>query len=204
MDLLPVIKSLRQNRPVFHSEADFQFALAWDIKLEYSDAKIRLEVPCGTSVKGRVDIVVRFDSAVIPIELKYLRKRQSFNVNGEQFNLIDGVHDMHMHDCIKDVSRLETFRSQMSGFLKGYSIWLTNDAAYWDPNYYASYYSEFHAPQASVKSGMMSFQAGAKLNTNPQYESPITLTGTYDVDWHDYSDLGTKNGQFKFALFKIY
>ena len=203
MDLLPVIESLRRKRFIFHSEADFQFALAWEIQIKYPDAEIRLEVPSGTSVKGRVDIVVRCEGALFPIELKYLKKKQLFQVNGEQFNLVDGVHDLDMHDCIKDITRLETFQSQMSGFVTGYAVWLTNDAAYWNPAYNTSYYSEFHAPQASVKAGTMSYHASAKLNGNPRYGSPITLKGSYAVNWNDYSELGVKSGQFKYALFKV-
>ena len=109
MDLLPAIKLLRSKRSVFHSEADFQFALAWEIKRESNNVEIRLEVPSGTSVKGRVDIAVRHEGATFPIELKYLKKKQSFLVRGEHFNLVDGVHDIDMHDCIKDIALLETF-----------------------------------------------------------------------------------------------
>lgn len=43
MDLLPVIELLRQKRPIFHSEADFQFALAWEIQRLYTSTVVRLE-----------------------------------------------------------------------------------------------------------------------------------------------------------------
>ena len=203
MDLLLAIASLRQKRPIFHSEADFQFALAWEIKLLFDDAEIRLEVPSGTSAKGRVDIVVRHQGATFPIELKYLKKKQSFLVNDEHFNLVDGVHDIDMHDCIKDIARLETFQTQMDGFSAGYAVWLTNDAAYWNPKYDTTYYSDFHAPQAAVKTGTMSYQAGSKVSSHPQYGHPITLKGSYTVNWVDYSDHGVKNGLFRYALFEV-
>lgn len=185
MNLLAVIESLRRKCPIFHSEADFQFALAWKIHQEYSDVEIRLEVSCNTSIKGRVDIVVQFNGTVFPIELKYLKKKLLFQVNGEQFSLVDGAHDIDMHDCIKDIARLETFQSQMNGFTAGCAVWLTNDAAYWNPEYNASYYSAFHTPQGEVKTGAMAYAAGAKLNSNIEYGSPITLSGSYDVHWND-------------------
>lgn len=203
MDLLPAIASLRHKRPVFHSEADFQFALAWEIKRKNDDAEIRLEVPSGTTVKGRVDIVVRHEGATFPIELKYLKKKQSFLVSGEHFNLVDDVHDIDMHDCIKDIARLETFQTQMDGFSAGYAVWLTNDPAYWNPKYDATYYSEFHAPQAAVKTGTMSYKAGSKLSNHPRYGCPITLKGSYTVNWDDYSDHSAKNGLFRYALFEV-
>lgn len=203
MNLLPAIESLRQKRPVFHSEADFQFALAWEIKRLYDEAEIRLEVPSNTSIKGRVDIVVRHEGAVFPIELKYLKKMQSFLVNDERFNLVDGVHDMDMHDCIKDIARLETFQAEMEGFSAGYALWLTNDPAYWDSEYDAAYYCEFHAPHTSLKTGTMSFKPGSKMSSHPQYGCPITLKGSYTVFWNDYYDHGVKNGLFRYALIDV-
>ncbi len=37
------IKSLSKNRKIFVSEADFQFALAWEIKQNMPQAEVRLE-----------------------------------------------------------------------------------------------------------------------------------------------------------------
>jgi hypothetical protein len=34
---------LALRRPVFHSEADFQHGLAWQIQLDHPDARVRLE-----------------------------------------------------------------------------------------------------------------------------------------------------------------
>ena len=35
--------SLAAKRPIFHSEADFQHALAWEVQLAHPNAGIRLE-----------------------------------------------------------------------------------------------------------------------------------------------------------------
>lgn len=43
MDLIFPLSQLRNQRKIFHSEADFQFALAWGIQKYYPEAKIRLE-----------------------------------------------------------------------------------------------------------------------------------------------------------------
>lgn len=45
IDIEQVLKELAKKRPVFHSEADFQHALAWEIQITYPDANIRLEKP---------------------------------------------------------------------------------------------------------------------------------------------------------------
>ena len=42
------MRELAQRRPIFHSEADFQHALAWEIHALHTDCQIRLERP----VKG--------------------------------------------------------------------------------------------------------------------------------------------------------
>ena len=41
--LYDVLRSLSCQRPIFHSEADFQHALAWLIHLQHPDAIVRLE-----------------------------------------------------------------------------------------------------------------------------------------------------------------
>jgi hypothetical protein len=43
LDFPDLLARLARNRPVFHSEADFQHALAWEIHSLHPTAKIRLE-----------------------------------------------------------------------------------------------------------------------------------------------------------------
>ena len=38
-----ILEKLSLNRPVFHNEADFQFALAWEIQKFHEKYEIRLE-----------------------------------------------------------------------------------------------------------------------------------------------------------------
>ena len=68
-----VIQKLSEKRKIFHSEADFQFAIAWEIKLLYNNAEVMLECPLNVSSKA-IDIVVNLDDHVYPIELKYKQK----------------------------------------------------------------------------------------------------------------------------------
>lgn len=44
IDIATAISSLGRKRPIFHSEADLQHALAWEIHLALPDAAVRLEV----------------------------------------------------------------------------------------------------------------------------------------------------------------
>ena len=52
MELLPVIESLRRKRSLFYSEADFQFALAWEIK----DAKRSCNFEANTTSSGKTTV----------------------------------------------------------------------------------------------------------------------------------------------------
>ncbi|MCL2817385.1 MAG: hypothetical protein FWD39_03225 [Clostridiales bacterium] len=216
MDIHAVMKSLSQKRSIFHSEADFQFALAWELKCVYPECDIRLEAPFNLAdhgKKGRIDIVVRIKDAVYPIELKYLKKSLHHELCGEQFALSEGVHDMDMYDCICDIARLESFCDQLPGFHMGYAVWLTNDRAYWENGYDASYYSEFHAPHGSVKTGKMSFaQLNKRTGRPPQirgeknYKDQIDLKGSYRIEWSEYSNLDdttVRNGLFKYAIISV-
>jgi hypothetical protein len=44
-DILEAMRDLSTQRPIFHSEADFQHALAWYFHQQFPDAHIRLEYP---------------------------------------------------------------------------------------------------------------------------------------------------------------
>jgi hypothetical protein len=43
LDIHGLMQRLSKSRPIFHSEADFQFALAWRIKESMPDCEVRLE-----------------------------------------------------------------------------------------------------------------------------------------------------------------
>ena len=62
MDIVKVINSLKAKRKVFYSEADFQFALAWEIQKYYNNAKIRFE-QCHTSAKKK-EFAYRYNSSI--------------------------------------------------------------------------------------------------------------------------------------------
>ncbi len=43
IDMEEILRKLSKERPVFHSERDFQHALAWKIHEQYPDMNVRLE-----------------------------------------------------------------------------------------------------------------------------------------------------------------
>ena len=68
MNIHSIMRDLA-GRPIFHSEADFQFALAWQIKERMPDCEIRLEFPPFRRENMALDIWV--PTMKMAIELKY-------------------------------------------------------------------------------------------------------------------------------------
>ena len=72
LDLAAALAALAEERPVFHSEADFQHSLAWVIRERHEDIEVRLERPVTLDgQRGHVDIWVRDSDGEKAIELKY-------------------------------------------------------------------------------------------------------------------------------------
>ena len=120
-----VIATLAAERPVFHSEADFQHSLAWHLKLADPAARIRLET---RPVRGmRLDILVESRGRRTALELKYLVKRFHGDVGGEVFDLPDqSAHGISRYDVVKDIVRTESFVANGVAD-EGRTIVLTND-----------------------------------------------------------------------------
>ena len=155
-----VITRLSDEREIFVSEADFQFALAWQIQKQYPEAEIRLEYcPADIDMSMHVDILVRLDGLNIPIELKYFKLGCDVTVNGERFVLKNqGAQDTARYDFIKDVSRIERLLIADPKFITGYVIALTNDPTYWnEPKDSNTCDAAFRIHEGTIKSGNLSW-----------------------------------------------
>jgi hypothetical protein len=201
MDIISILESLRAERPVFHSEADFQFALAWKIKSINPTAEIRLEYPPPEDPRKYIDILVKDGDFVYPIELKYVTKKSHISVCDECFNLKEhGAQDCGCYDFVKDICRIESFKS-LTGFKNGIVIWLTNDPHYWNPPMSDSVgYAEFSVHEGAELKGSMSWKSHIGEGTIKGREKPLKLNGVYITNWHNYSQHPEKNGLFRYAV----
>lgn len=205
LNLSAILKSLSETRPVFHSEADFQFALAWQIKLLLPTAEIRLEYPPPNDPAKAVDIMVRNDKHIYPIELKHKAKQLSTTIDGERFNLKQhGAQDLGCYDLVKDICKVESLAPNLEGFKAGYIIWLTNDPFYWKPprNPQAGY-ADFSVHDGAMKAGTMKWAKHLGIGTIKSREQPLVLNNTYEIRWHTYSNLDTPNGWFRYVLLEV-
>ena len=205
LGLLAIMEKLSKRRLIFHSEADFQFALAWEIQKEYPLADVRLEYPPENEPYRYIDILVGLNGYVYPIELKYPTKKLSAVIGGEQYNLKDhGAQDLGKYDFIKDLVRIESFASHLKGYKQGYVIWLTNDPSYWTPPRNGTVgYAAFSVHHGARKTGAMAWGSNLGIGTTKGRERELILKAEYDIQWSDYSDVGTRAGLFRFALLSV-
>ena len=205
MDLQFPLSRLKNKRKVFHSEADFQFALAWELQLQYPDASVRLEYPPPNDPTKYVDILLRLGDDVYPIELKYKTKLFSAVVGDEAYYLKNhGAQDIGKHDFVKDICRVEAFREHISGYREGYAVWLTNDPYYWiKPKNSTAGYSAFSVHHGAVKEGTMAWGVSMSEGTTKGRDNALVLSGRYIIDWQDYSWVDAKSGVFMYAVVAV-
>lgn len=197
--------TLRQSRPVFHSEADFQQALAWAIHLSDPSARVRLETRPAPGM--RLDLLVwRPDlSRYLALELKYLTAAWSGEVNGEQFGLVSqGAQDIRAYDVMKDVQRVERFVDRRPGW-SGMVLVLSNDPSYWSrPGHgRATNADAFRIYQDQVISGSRAWGADTGAGTMKDREAVIELRGDYRCRWSPYSSLPGSKGEFRLLAFPV-
>jgi len=207
LDLQAVLDSLRSERKIFHSEADFQHALAWKIHALYPTAHVRLEYPWGTVAGKRaaIDILITVDGQTFPIELKYAKRDLCVALAGEEYNLPhQGAKDITCYDHIKDICRVERFIKLTKNSTKGYILWLSNDLALTKPprDTRVCYYA-FSIHEGAEVHGTMQWGETAGAGTTKGREEPLMLDKSYTINWHTYSDFGVKNGLFKYVLLEI-
>jgi hypothetical protein len=204
LDMKRVIDRLAIRRPIFHSEADFQHALAWELQREHPDADVRLELPLsGLKGRGALDIVIRAKSFTASIEVKYVKANLAIDVGGESFSLPPTVaRDIFRHDVCKDVTRVEHAIGSNQATL-GFVIVLGNDRAIWQDTGFAGIDSDFKIHHDRELTGCLKWGEKAGLGTRKNRDVPLDLRGTYKLNWHTYSDLKVTNGQFKILVIPV-
>jgi len=217
-----LMEELKDKRPVFNSEDDFKFSLAWLIKEKYrDDVEIRLEKKMNNNKDAsssevgdkknknqRIDIfiIVKNDKEKIGIELKYFTAKIEWqdNKNEETFILAEqAANDIKCYDAWKDVERLEDFINR-DLINRGFVIWLTNvNSLTRDPtetkkrNNNTTYHDEFKIFNGREINGpkILEWDKKASQETIKGRKNRITIKGNYKVRWKVYEDLsnGEKN-----------
>ena len=131
-DVTTMLRELAADRPAFHSEDDFKFALAWHLASHHQDAAVRLETPFDLpTLRGRLDLRCEDADERVVVELKYKTRLADFTVAGEHYRLKgQTARDLGRYGYCRDVSRVESLVRTGSAE-RGLAILLTNDSAYW-------------------------------------------------------------------------
>jgi len=199
-----VLGKLAQQRPVFHSEADFQHALAWAIQEDSSDTPVRLEFKPLSDARVYIDIWLGLQPP-FAIELKYPTKGIDVNIGAERFTLANhSAADLRRYDFLKDMARLEEVARTVPG-ARGFAVLLTNDRAYWRPGQReVSIDDAFHLNEGRELSGELAWRDHAGAGTTKGREQSITLDGRYSLSWRSYSTVGSGNHhEFRYLLVPI-
>lgn len=199
------LHELAKSRAVFHSEADFQHAFAWELRHLTPDLSIRLEYkPPQIEARIYLDIWASGKDTSYAIELKY--KTRGLRVEGDEvFNLLNqSAQDVGRYDFLKDVQRLEQIVGAQPKAV-GYAILLTNDTSYWNPSKSKDTVdASFRIHQGKVVGGALGWGQGASQGTMRSREKPVELRGKYVMDWKDYSEINASTyGKFKYLLIKV-
>ncbi len=100
-DVAEVLAELARQRPIFHSEADLQLALAWTLQAMHPTATVRLEKRMLDEPRVVVDVLAIVEGERLALERKYLRSKADVTVDGERFVLSLGAADVGRYDTVK-------------------------------------------------------------------------------------------------------
>lgn len=192
---------LSNEKDVFYSEFDFQFAFAWKLKSSRSDLELRLEKPF--SIDGRVyelDIFIpSFESKKVGIELKYFKKDTKVNIDGYSHHLKNSyTSGGSRYSFINDIYRLQKLKN--NGFIDiGFAIVLNNvNRCYTDKIVSDNYAKVLLNEGRQLKKGEEIYLIKADQIKYP----PFTLEEKYEpFHWKCYAE--TEEPNFKYLIISV-
>lgn len=209
MNIFKAMETLLKDRRVFHSEADFQFSLGWELKMLNNDLKIIMERPfqfnnkldddTKTKTKIELDLLIKNGSKKYGIELKYVTKELVVKVNDELFDLKNHMAtNLRRYDFYKDISRLESLKINKE-IDKGYVIFLTNVPSYQKSTNGMAEKFNF-ADGCKISQGKYDW-SGKRPTEKSHRKEEIEIKQQYYCRWNEYSTID--NHVFKYILLEI-
>ena len=204
-DIYLALNELAKDRPVFHSESDFQFAFAWKIQSMYPYALIRLEYnPQAFSSRTYIDIWIQFSNGQnIAIELKYKTRKITLQHLGETYELArHGAPANNRFLIVQDIARLERVVKQVPN-TSGYAVIVTNDNEYWQEWKIPKETKDkaFRVHEGAFLTGQLKWKEDTATSTIRSLGDALYLDGRYSMKWFDYS---TSTGStFKLLVNKV-
>jgi len=200
-----VMKALADKRKIFHSEADLQHALAWEIHKRWPSSSIRLEFkPAHLDNRIYLDIWATCQDSILAVEVKYKTRKFCVNIDGEEFNLRNQrAQNGARYDFLKDIERLEEVVSGRSNIV-GYAIFLTNDYLYWkEPRRRDTLDAKLRIHEGKKVEGKLDWAKNTRKGTKGGREKAIDIKGSYTLRWKDYSEPKKCYGKFKYLFVEV-
>lgn len=185
VDLAETLAALAVRRPVFHSERDFQVALAWQVHLADPYIRVCLESRPKEGVHLDLEFVSPDSESSTAIELKYFTRKWAGVSDGQQFSLKQqGANDYGRYGLVKDIQRIEEFVRLRPGS-NGAAIALTNDEAYSiaTPHSTASD-TAFRIGEGDVLGGLHEWR---RPPASAKHGPALELEGRYTMRWSKFS-----------------
>ena len=206
-DIPEILKALKRKRPVFHSEADFQHALAWQIHEMHPSIHPRLEYPFGRFMRKACDMVLfRGGKVMMAVELKYFCRNLKYENKGEMFTLKSAPVDTGRYGTLKDIERMEKFikdiRKTENRVVRASVITLTNDFELWEGSKPNRTDTDFDIKEGRIVSGTLKWAQHTSIKTKRNFPK-INLCGKYTMKWQDYSHVDGSNGRLRYLHIPI-
>jgi len=201
-----VIDKLKERRKIFRNENDLKQELSDIIPDIYDNVKVYREYPApfDDNAKKGIDLVIKMNNELYPIEVKYKRKQYKGIVDNIEYSLpSDNAQTENSYRIVEDIERIEKFRDNEPMFNKGYTLFLTNDLSYTKEPKETSQYRAFSVHQGNTLNDTLTWSEGSPKLDNKKFSSPIILKGTYTMNWKDFSNLDNENGTFMYLLNEI-
>ena len=204
-DVQEWMQELAQKRPIFHSEADFQHALALHLSVSHR-REIRVEYPIGNGNLGWCDIAIMADGKPFAaLELKYMTAAAIEEIGEEKFNLkAQGAQDIRRYDVWKDAFRLEELMNKSAGVRSTAVIALSNDSAYWRGGQAETAQDRafcLREEEATrVVTGSLGWKDRTPKGTTGKNRLALTLHKNYRPKWFDYGDQVSSKTRFRYLV----
>jgi hypothetical protein len=132
LDVQNLMEALAAARPLFHSEADFQHAFAWELHSCSPSSHIRLERPVEpNSGLLHIDVTAESEGRLYVFELKYMTRALVTLDGGEIYALKSHAAQPRGRNAfLEEVTRVESVVQALPSSV-ACAILLTNDSAYW-------------------------------------------------------------------------
>ncbi len=204
-DVEATLKRLAGDRPIFHSEDDFQHALDRAIRGSFPRVRVQLEQPLPLQDRrGYADLWLRTPAGDIVLELKYWTQALRTTVASEEFSLrAHSANDLGRYDLIKDLVRIEHL-VDVGHAGTGAVIAITNDHLYWTKPNRQTNDADFRIHDGRRLSGTMAWAATAGDGTTRGREADLTLRGVYRRHWQPYSTVpGGPYAEFRYLFLPV-